>query len=416
MNRSRIVKHAIATLVVLGIAGGVAYGVYRTRGVEASTGGATALARKSDFLVVVRSRGALKARNSVQVIAPVNVPELRIVWLADNGTHVKQGEPLIRFDPSSVKQQLQEKQATLAKAQASLDQAVAQRGIQTEQDKLDLTGAQADLERAELEVSKQEIVSKLKGEESRVDLEIANKKVSVQKSTVNLNTASATAQIASLTRARDKAKDEVELMEYRLSQMELRAPAGGMFHLMPNYSQGWMNARPFKVGDQAWPGGMLAEIPALESLEMEAKLSEIDRGRMKTGMPIRVRIDALPELAASGTLSFVTPMTVMEWEWPPSRNFRGYGQLEKIDGRLRPGMNGSMDVVIDRIPNAISIPAKALFTRNGKAVVYVVEQGKTRPLEVQILARNPDEIAIKGLSEGAQIALVEPETPKAGKS
>jgi hypothetical protein len=68
-----------------------------------------------------------------------------------------------------------------------------------------------------------------------------------------------------------------------------------------------------------------------------------------------------------------------------------------------------MDVEIKKIPSAISVPAKALFTRNGKPVVFV--NGKTgyRPVEVQILARNPDEIAIKGLDAGAMVALVDPE-------
>ena len=45
----------------------------------------------------------------------------------------------------------------------------------------------------------------------------------------------------------------------------------------------------------------------------------------------------------------------------------------KPDSRLRPGMNGGMDIIINRIPNAISIPAKALFTRDGKPIVYLAE-------------------------------------------
>ena len=34
-------------------------------------------------------------------------------------------------------------------------------------------------------------------------------------------------------------------------------------------------------------------------------------------------------------------------------------------------MNGSMDIEINRIPSAISVPAKAIFTRDGKPVVFV---------------------------------------------
>ena len=44
-----------------------------------------------------------------------------------------------------------------------------------------------------------------------------------------------------------------------------------------------MNAQPFKVGDHAVPGGVLAEIPDLSTLEMESKVDEVDRGRIAVG-------------------------------------------------------------------------------------------------------------------------------------
>ena len=232
----------------------------------------TAMVRKGDFRVIlVRCRGELKARTSVQVVAPVNVPELRMVWLAPQGSRVKEGDPVVRFDPSSAKQEESLKEAALNQAQAALDQATAQAGITTEQDKLDLATAEYQVERAKLEVSKQEIMSRLQAEDSKVDLGLAEKKLSIQQANVQLNAAADRAKVASLARARDKAKDELELTRYRLSQMELTAPITGVINFMPNYSQGWMNAKPFKVGDQAWPGGVLAEIPDLQTLEMEGE-------------------------------------------------------------------------------------------------------------------------------------------------
>jgi hypothetical protein len=409
LNKRRWIRRAVMTALCFVVAGAIGFGVMRMRQVEASEAVATAPVRKGEFTVIVRCRGELKAQNSRQVTAPVNVPELRIVWIAAQGGPIKAGDPIVRFDPSSAKNQLQEKSAALEQAQAALDQAIAQARITAEQDKLDLAAADYQVEKAKLEVSKAEIVSRLKAEESRVDLSIAEKKLSVQKSALELNDTSNQAKIASLTRARDKAKDEKELTEYRLSQMELKAPLTGVVHILPNYSQGWMNAKPFKVGDQAWPGGALVEIPALETLEMEGKLDEIDRGRLNADHDVIVRLDALPEISFPAKLEQISPMTVMGWEWPPTRTFRGFAKLDKIDDRLRPGMNGRMDVIIDRIKDAISVPAKAVFTRAGKPIVYVADKGGYRPVEVEIVAKNPDEVAVKGVNAGAQVAIVEPE-------
>jgi hypothetical protein len=63
---------------------------------------------------------------------------------------------------------------------------------------------------------------------------------------------------------------------------------------------------------------------------------------------------------------------------------------------------------VDRVKNAISIPAKAIFTRDGKPVVFVANEGHYRAVEVQVLARNPDEVAISGVPAGANVALADP--------
>ena len=80
-----------------------------------------AQAREGEFLVIIRCRGELAAGRSAQIYAPL-VPNLRIAWMAGSGEVVKKGAPVIRFDSSTVEQQLVQKQAQLAQAQASLDQ------------------------------------------------------------------------------------------------------------------------------------------------------------------------------------------------------------------------------------------------------------------------------------------------------
>jgi len=393
--------------VVIGVLAAIGAGAWRVRRAQAAGDLPLAPARKGDFLVIVRCRGELKARRSVQLTAPLNVPNLQIVWLAPPGDPIKAGQPVVRFDPSTANQQLQEKEAGLNQSQATLDQAVAQARITAEQDKLDLAAARYELERAKLEASKAEIVSVLQGEESKIDLGLAEQKVRVQESTVKLHEASATARIASLTRLRNQAQSEVNLVKRRLGQMEIKAPLDGVVMYMTNNSQGWLNAKPFKVGDNAWPGSPLAEIPDLSTLEMEGKIEEIDRGRVAVGQPVRIKIDALPEKTLSGSLSSLSILTEQSSEWPPQKNFRAFAQVEKAD-KLRPGMNGNLDIVVNRLPDAISIPAKALFTRNGKPIVYVFSKTGYIPTEVELLARNPDEVAIKGIKADDKVTLAEP--------
>jgi multidrug efflux pump subunit AcrA (membrane-fusion protein) len=404
--RWRRVRSTVIWLIVLSALGGASAEVYRLRQARAGAEYPTAPVRKDDFSVIVRCRGSLKARRSVPVYAPI-VPQLRIAWLAIAGQPVKEGESLIKFDSSTSAQQLSQKEAALRQAQATLDQELAQAKVTAEQDASDLADTKFNVEKARLEASKTEIVSQIQGEENKIDLGMAEEKLKVQQATVELHEASEKSKIASLTRLRDQAQNEVKITQRRISEMDVKSPISGIVVYLPNYSQGWVNAKPFKAGDNAGAGQQIAEIPDLTTLEMDAKVEETDRGRINVGDDSRIRIDALPELTITAKLAQVSPLAEQGFEWPPTRSFHAYAALAKPDSRLRPDMNGGMDVVVDRIPNAISIPANALFTRNGKPIVYLASRGRYTPTEVEILARNPDEIAIKGVPPGTNVALVD---------
>src|SRR5262249_41899795 len=207
-----------------------------------------------------RCRGEVVSTKSAQLVAPMNVPGMVIAWQAPPNSEVKQGDVVVKFDSSSVQQQLLEKEAALKQAQASVDQAVAQAKMTAEQDKIDLTAAQVEVERAALEASKAEIVSRLQGEESKIDLEIAKEKLRVEEATVNLHQKSDASKIASQIRQRDKAQQDIDITKERIGKMEVHAPSSGVVIYLNNFSQGWMNAKAFKVGDQVWPGSVIAEV------------------------------------------------------------------------------------------------------------------------------------------------------------
>jgi len=403
----------IRIFIALAIIGGITFGWRQFRRTRQIADLPTAAARRGDFLVIVRCRGELTARRSEQLTAPLDVPDLQIVWLAPPGGAVKEGEVVVRFDASKAQQDLKEKSAAFEQAQASLEQATAQAKITADQDNIDLSTAKYAVEKAKLEASKQKIVSVLQGEESEIDLRLAEEKLKVQQAALIAHRKTGEAKIASLQHQRDTAKRQVDIVNAQIAQMNLQSPLNGVINYMPNYSQGWMNAQPFKVGDHAVPGGVLAEIPDLATLEMESKVDEVDRGRINIGDSVVVHVDAFPERTVTGKLVSITPLTEQSFnEWPPTRSFRAFAKLDKPDPRMRPGMNAGADLVQTKIPDAISVPAKAVFTLNGKPAVYVKAHNQYVATAVSIKARNPDDVAIEGIAPGALVALTEPPKEK----
>ena len=191
--------------------------------------------------------------------------------------------------------------------------------------------------------------------------------------------------------------------------MEMHAPSNGVVVYVNNYSQGWINAKPFKVGDNVFPGTVVAEIPDLSTLEMKAKIEEIDRGRLAVDQDARILVDPFPEKPFPGKVTSISPLVEQGFDWPPTRNFRAFVKVYRPRSEAAAAMNSQVDIIVERIANAISVPAGAVFTRQGRPTVYVAEKNEWLPHEVEILARNPDEVAIKGINEGTKVSLVEPE-------
>ena len=412
--RRRRRRRLLARLAVAGLLlGGSAFALRRYWNSHAAVELPSGSARQGTFSVLVHCRGELTARRSVQLTSPLDVADLQLVWLAPSGGQVKKGSAVIRFDPSRLNQDLKEKTAAWQQAQATLDQTVAQARLTADQDALDLSTARYAAEKAKLEASKQAIMSAMDGQKSAIDLKLAEEKLKVQAATSEMHTASDRAKMASQTRLRDEAKAEVDRTKKRLAQMDMKSPLDGVVTYLPNYAQGWMSAQPFKVGDHVSSGQAVAEIPDLSTLEMESKVDEVDRGRIALGDSVLVHVDAFPEKTYDGKLVSISPLTEQSFnEWPPTRSFRAYARTEDKEGRLRPGMNAAADIVEARLTNAISIPAKALFTAHGKPVVYVKEKDAYHEKAVAVTARNPDEVAVTGLAAGTIVALAEPEKAK----
>ena len=97
LGRSHPRRVKIITWIVgLTVGGGGLYAAYRYTGTT-EVEVAVARVRRADFIISVRTRGAVKSAHSSILTAP-QVPLLRIVHLADNGRPVKKGDVVVEFD------------------------------------------------------------------------------------------------------------------------------------------------------------------------------------------------------------------------------------------------------------------------------------------------------------------------------
>lgn len=81
-------------------------------------------------------------------------------------------------------------------------------------------------------------------------------------------------------------------------------------------------------------------------------------------------------------------------------------QLEVL---LRPGLLADVEIIVEKIPNAIHVPVQAVFEKDGKPVVYVKRENTFEPRFIKPLKRSESVMVIaEGLKPGEIIALSDP--------
>jgi RND family efflux transporter MFP subunit len=402
----------ITWIVALTLCGGGLYAAYRYAG-STEVEVAVARVRRADFVISVRTRGDIRSTRSTILKAP-SVPGLRIVHLADNGRPIKKGELVVEFDAAQQESNVISRTAAVRAADGDIEQTHANQVMTEDSDVLNEMISSYGVESAKLEASKAEVLSAVDGEKDRIAVGVSEGSLQQVRAVINAHQVGNEADDARLGQRKDKAVKDLKLAESYLEMMRLRAPSDGLVNVLPNFrSQGMFgqSTPPFKEGDNVWTGAEIVEIPDLSQMYINLNLEEVDRGKLQMGQVVHVRVDAIPDKEFLGEIDFISPIANLIYKGgsTPEKTFPARATLKNMDDRLRPGMSSSAEIIIERQPNMLLIPARSSFSKDGKPAVYV-QIGKNfvvRP--IQVGRRNDDDIIVTaGLKEGEIVTLESP--------
>jgi HlyD family secretion protein len=371
-----------ACLLLLALAGGVTWLFAMRHGagsVSAAAGIPSSDVIRGELVDTIELRGQIKPARSVDLVAPSDSGDIQILKLSKDGTMVKKGDSVVILDPTTLQNTLNQRKSDLRQAEAQVEDAKAKARLAEEGDLTLLQKSKYDVERAKLDASQSEILSVIDGQEKRLSLADAEQAERQAQQKVDSDRASSKSDIANIDQKRQQALRDVQHYEDAISRLTLNAPVDGMVHLLPNWRAGGVfgdNAPPYKEGDRAYALASIAQLPDLTSLRIVAHLEEEDRGRLKLGNTVSARVDAVPDKEFIGEVSSISPLAKIDFSggWPPAKNFDMTVVLDHPDPRLRPGMRVTERIAVQRIPNVVLVPSEAIFTRNGRDVVYV-QQG-----------------------------------------
>ena len=159
-----------------------------------------------------------------------------------------------------------------------------------------------------------------------------------------------------------------------------------------------------------YSGRPVLDVFDVATLEVRARVNEQERANVAVGQTARLEADAAPDLATQARVTQVAGLGRPDNRAGPLRQFDVVLELVHPDPRLKPGTTVRVVVTGDTVKDVLLVPRSALFEIDGKPVVYERAGGAEAfaPRPIKVLHRTESQVAIEGIDEGAQVALVNP--------
>lgn len=364
-----------------------------------------------DFVRTVPAQGDLHAVRATPISVPMGAPgPFRIGWLAPDGSLVKQGDVVIRFDPSTLQKRLVDAGDDLRGAQLKMQKEQLSGLSEVRKLQQDAAIARVELEQAsQFQKKDADIYSRSEIIESDIDQGLALQRQKHAEGSQQSHQRLTGTEVALLQIKVRQAEAKIQQAKAGLQSLTVVAPHDGVLILKRNW-----RGDTTRVGDSVWNGQPLAEIPDLSTMEADVYVLEADAGGLKAGKSATVAVESAPGVSYPARIQRVDALAKPRIPGSPVQYFAVTLSLARTDPKvMKPGQRVIANLLLDQRKDALLVPRQAVFDREGRSIVYRRgKQGGFEPVEVKLGASTMGRIVIdSGISAGDVLALRDPTRP-----
>jgi membrane fusion protein (multidrug efflux system) len=115
-------------------------------------------------------------------------------------------------------------------------------------------------------------------------------------------------------------------------------------------------------------GTPITSLAQIDRLRASFAIPERILSALAVGAEVAVTTPAFPGKVLNGTIDVIEPQLD-----PLTRNVGVIALVDNPERLLRPGMSATIEVVLGRRQNALTVPSDAVFVEGGQAWVYVIK-------------------------------------------
>lgn len=418
------IKRPLPWIIGLGLVGlvaasAIAFSIAR-RGPQYDINALTVPVTSDKLTVRITASGSVKPLRTVN-LSPENAGTLEVL-LVEQGDRVTQGQLIARMNSAQLNTQLAQNQASVAEAQAQLnDELNGASGTDVGQAEAALTAARANLDnvRANQTLSESDLDRNQRlydqGAIARSDLDKtlnANRSAiaAVNQAIAQVDEAeqrlfdqqdgSETETIAQAQARLDRAIGQQQAIEVQLAETEIRAPFDGI--VTQRFAEVGAFVTPTSTASEVTSATSTAIVAIASGLEVIAEVPEADIGRIKVGQAVEIQADSFPNETFKGTARLIAPEAI---EKQNVTVFQVRVKLSTGTDQLRSNMKTTVSFIGDELADALVVPTVSIITQNGESGVLVpAEDGKAQFEPVVLGSQVGEQIQIlDGVKEGDRV-------------
>jgi len=314
----------------------------------------------------------------------------------DIGSSVRRGQMIVKLDDADFRLRVQQAQAQLEQAIATLHQNEAKIGLRPGQkfnpeNVPEVAAARSALELAEKNLRRYEKLVET-GDISRAsyDQQKSQRDQLAEQHQALVHQAQQNyATVANSQAAVNAAQTQVSLAKRNLTYTVVAAPMAG-----------YVSDRPADVGEYVSPQQKVATIVRTNPLRIRIDIPEQAIPEVRVGQSVSISTSAWPDKNFSGRIARIAPNVTAN-----SRTLTVEAEIENSSGVLKPGQFATVRILQPRPQPAVLIPARSVITESGVSRVFVIKNGHSEQRLVQVGQAEGDLIEVKsGVAADEQVA------------
>lgn len=367
--------------------------------------------QKGNFVAEVHSTGQLQAENSTSINVPtelssrrINIFEIKITDLVEEGTVVKAGDFVASLDHSAVEEIMTTAEDELEKSLQALQDARIDTNINMSNLRDGLLDARMAVEEQKLVLEQSVYESPAVKRQAGLDLERAEKNLEQSLRNYELKEQQARNSVMRAMEEVKKDRESVQDIERLFKALDVRAPKPGMVI----YSYDRFGSK-IQVGSSVsrWMP-RIAELPDLSSMISKTYINEIDISKVAIGQKVQVGVDAFPDKHFDGEVTSVANIG----QTLPNGDTKVFEVVIKIFGTdpdLRPAMTTSNVITVQNLEDVLFVPLESVFKTDSMRYVFTYKKNELVKQIIDPGLENANFVVVNdGLQENQTVLLNAP--------